>query len=139
MESKKPIEPKIYLCYDSKGQATHGPTACLLLTGNFWKMGMGIIPQVYKRSALTIRIAPCFFLVKMLQFEKKDLFAYIPRGRIIGSDFFPFIVRRTLTFHRRHDERIDRSKWVRMFEGESMEKKGKGRKCLCQEYEGDLS
>ena len=102
-------------------------------------MGMSVVPWVDKRSALTIEIALCFFLVGTLRFRMKGLFAYIPRGRIIGGDFFPLTAGRTLTFRRRHNERIDWSKCMKVFEGEGTVKKGKGRKCLCQEYEGDLS
>ena len=53
---------------------------------------------VDKRSALINRIAPGFFLIETLRFEMKVLLAYIPRGWIIGGDFFPLTARRTLTF-----------------------------------------
>ena len=42
-----------------------------VITGNFWEMGKGIIPRVYKRNALTIRIAPCFLLIGMAQFRNR--------------------------------------------------------------------
>ena len=102
-----------------------------VLTEDFRKMGISVVPWVDKRSALTIRIAPCFFLVGTLQFGMKGLFAYIPHGKIIGGDFFLFTVGRTLTFCRRHNERIDWGKCMKEFEGEGTVKKGKGRKCLC--------
>ena len=49
---------------------------------------MGIVPRVYERRALTIRIASCLLLIEMVRFGMGGLFAYISRGRIIGDNLF---------------------------------------------------
>ena len=129
----------IYVLRQQKGEPYTARRRRRVLIRNFWKMGMGIISWVYKGSTLTIEIVSCLLLIRMLRFGMKGLFAYFPRGRIIGGDFFPLTAGRTLTFCQRHNGRIDRSKWVRVFKREGTMKKGKGRKCLCLEYEGNLS
>ena len=98
---------------------------------------MSIIPQVYERSALTIGIAPCRFLIGMVQFGTGGLFSYILRGRIIGGNLFPLTTGRTLAFHLHYEGVVDRSRWVIVFEREDTVKEEKGRKYL--EYEGNLS
>ena len=108
-----------------------------VLTGNFQKMGIGIIPWVYERSALTIEIKPCLLLIGTIQFGIGGLFAYILRGKIIRDNLFSLTAGRTLAFHRHHDRLVDRSRWVIVFEREDMVKEEKWRKCL--EYEGNLS
>ena len=107
--------------------------------GNFWKMGMGIIPRVYKRSTLTIRIALCLLLIRVVRFKIGGLFAYISRGGIIRGNLFSLMTGRTLAFHQCQGEVVDWSKWVIVFKREDTMKKGKRRKCLCLECQGNLS
>ena len=73
---------------------------------------------------LPYRIAPT---------RNEGLFAYVLHDRIIRGNLFPLTVGRTLAFHQLHNGMVDRSKWVRVFEGEDAVKKGKGRKCFVSE------
>ena len=89
---------------------------------------MGIIPWVYERSALTIGIASCLLLIEMVRFRMGGLFPYILFGRIIDGNLFSLTVGRTLAFCQRHDEVVDQSRWVIVFEREDMVKEEKGRR-----------
>ena len=63
-----------------------------IITGNFWEMGMDVIPGIYKGSTLTIRGTPHFLLVRMVRFEIHSLFAYIVRSESIGDNLFSLTV-----------------------------------------------
>ena len=101
---------------------------------------MGIIPRIYKRSALTIRGTSCFLLVEMVRFGIDGLFAYIARNGSIRDNLFSFTAGRTLAFFQGHGVAVGWSKRMKVFKRENTVKKGKGkrRKCLCLEYEGNL-
>ena len=109
-----------------------------VISMNFWEIGMGIIPRVYKRSALTIRITSCLLLIEMVRFRIDGLFAYISRNQIIEDNLFSLTTGRTVAFHQCHGVAVDWSKWMMVFERKNTVKKGKGRKCLCLEYEENL-
>ena len=102
-----------------------------IITGNFWEMGMDVIPGIYKGSALTIRGTPRFLLVRMVRFEIHSLFAYIVCSESIGDNLFSLTVGRALAFRWHHGASVDRSKQMKVFEKENTVKKGKWRKCLC--------
>ena len=94
-------------------------------------MGVSIIPQVNKGSALTIGVATPFLVLGALQFGKRSVFAHDFGGRIIGGNFLPLMVGRTLAFHRRHNDIFGRNKWVRVFEEENTMKKKRNEKTIC--------
>ena len=101
-----------------------------VLTKNFWKMGIGVVPRVYKGSALTIQVAASFPLIGTLQFRVRSLFSYVFCGRIIRGDLFSLTAGRTLAFRRHHGGMIHQSKWVKVFEGEDTTKKRKRKECF---------
>ena len=61
-------------------------------------MGMGVVPRINERSALAIGVVAPFFLLETFRFSKRDVLAYDFGGRIIGGDFLPLMVGRTLAF-----------------------------------------
>ena len=94
-------------------------------------MGVSIIPQVNKGSALTIGVVTPFFVLGALQFGKRSVFAHDFGGRIISGNFLPLMVGRTLAFHWRHDEIFGRKRWARVFEEEDTVKKNGNEKTFC--------
>ena len=126
---KSQHSPRYIRVATAKGKPHTARRRRRVLIGNLWKIGIGIIPRVYKRSAFTIEIASCLLLIRIVRFGIGGLFAYLSRGNIVEGHLFPLTTGRTLAFHRRHDGVVDRSRWV-VFEGDYMVKEGKGRKCL---------
>ena len=86
---------------------------------------MGVVPRINERSAFTIWVAMCFFLIGVLQFGERSVFSHDFGGKIIGGNFFSLTTRRTFTFRQQHGQMIDQSGWVKAFEGEDAVKKGK--------------
>ena len=81
-----------------------------IITGNFWEMGMDVIPGIYKGSALTIRGTPRFLLVRMVRFEIHSLFTYIALSGSIGNNLFSLTAGRVFAFRGRHGAVVDQSK-----------------------------
>jgi len=101
-----------------------------VLARHFWEMGVGIVPRIDERSALTIWVAASFLLIGTFRFGVRSLFTYVFCGKIIRGDLFSLMVRRTLTFCWRHGGMVYWSKWEKVFKGKDMTNNGKGKKCF---------
>ena len=77
-----------------------------------------------------MQVEASFLLIASLLFKVRSLFVYIYCSRIIGGNLFSLMARRTLAFCRRYGGMIYWSKWVEVFEGEDIVKKGKGKECF---------
>ena len=92
------------------------------------KMSMGIVPWVNEGRALIVWVATPLLFLETVQFRDKSLFAHDFGRRIISSNFFPLMARRTLVFCWRYDGLFDWKRLVVRFwerrhsEGKGMEK-----------------
>ena len=84
---------------------------------------MGVVPWINERSTLVVRVAAPFFFLRAFRFRERSIFAYGFGGRIVGGDFLPLTVGRTLAFRRCHGGMFGQNRWVKVFEEEDTVKK----------------